>query len=152
MSVKVIGGTSGTDADVDATPKALRTIEYNPDGTPVATNLAQTIAPAANTGGTITLPAVAGKFHYITKVHIQRNATAALAGTATLAVTTTNINNTPSIRVGNAMAAGGTQSDADLTFWPPLKSSVANTATTFVFPAPGAAVLWTATVYYYVAP
>jgi hypothetical protein len=110
------------------------------------------IAPAANTGGTITLPAVAGQFHYITAIEITRNATAALAGTATLAITTTNLPGGGTwYRVGNAMVAGGTQKDVAQQFSSPIKSSVVNTNTTIVFPVPGAAVLWTATVWYYAA-
>jgi hypothetical protein len=110
------------------------------------------IAPAANTAGTITLPAVAGQFHYITAIEVTRNATAALAGTATLAITTTNLPGGGTwFRVGNAMVAGGTQKDVAKEFRSPIKSSVVNTASTIVFPAPGAAVLWTATVWYYTA-
>ena len=111
-----------------------------------------TIAPAANTGGTVTLPALAGLFHYLTGLHVQRNATAALAGTATLAITTTNLPATLVFNVGNAMLAGGTQTDLDLVWVNPLKSLVIGTATTIVFPAPGAAVLWTATAYFYTGP
>jgi len=110
------------------------------------------ISPVANTAGTITLPAVAGQFHYITHITIKRTATAALAGTATLSITTTNLPTTPLTRVGNVMVAGGTQSDLDADFRSPIKSSVVNTATTIVFPAPGAAVLWAATAWYYTAP
>lgn len=107
-----------------------------------------TIAPAANTAGTITLPAVAGKYHYITRLDFMRNATAALAGSATLAITTTNLPGSLQWEVGNAMIAGGTQTDLSATLVPPLKSAVAGTATTIVFPQPGAAVLWNCTAHY----
>jgi hypothetical protein len=120
--------------------------------TVISSPLCVVIAPAANTGGTITLPAVAGQFHYITAIEIKRAATAALAGTATLAITTTNLPGGGTwFRVGNAMIAGGTQTDVTKEFASPIKSSVANTNTTIVFPVPGAAVLWTATVWYYAA-
>jgi len=120
--------------------------------TVISSPLCVVIAPAANTGGTITLPAVAGQFHYITAIEIKRAATAALAGTATLAITTTNLPGGGTwFRVGNAMVAGGTQTDVTKEFASPIKSSVVNTATTIVFPVPGAAVLWTATVWYYAA-
>jgi len=120
--------------------------------TGTASPLCVVIAPAANTGGTITLPAVAGQFHYITAIEVTRNATAALAGTATLAITTTNLPGGGTwFRVGNAMIAGGTQKDVAQQFSSPIKSSVVNTNTTIVFPVPGAAVLWTATVWYYAA-
>lgn len=122
------------------------------DGNPLATTASVLLQPAANTGGTLTLPAVAGKFHYITSIRISRSATAVLAGTATLAITTTNLPGSPAWRVGNVMAAGGTQRDVEYIFDDyPLKSLVANTATTIVLPAPGAAVLWDALVTYYLA-
>jgi hypothetical protein len=157
----VIMDTAGTNK---ATVKAASTaaaaadtalvVAISPNNTvskPPAT-LAVTATAAANTAVTLTLPAPgAGLFHYITRIEITRTATAALAGTATLSVTTTNLPGTLAWSFGNAMAAGGTQWDlqADLTH--PLKSSVANTATTIVLPAPGAAVLWRATAFYYTA-
>jgi len=114
--------------------------------------LAVTVTAAANTGATLTLPAAgAGLFHYITRLEINRTATAALAGTATLVITSTNLPGSLAWSVGNAMVAGGTQRDLDATYVQPLKSSVANTNTTVVMPVPGAAVLWRANVFYYVA-
>lgn len=107
-----------------------------------------TIAPGAATGGTITLAAIAGKFHYITRLDFVRSSTAALAGGATLGVTTTNLPGSLAWLFGNAMAAGGTQTDVAAIFTPPLKCSVAGTATTIVFPSAGAAVLWNCTVHY----
>ncbi len=112
--------------------------------------LVVTTTAAANAIATLTIPAGgAGLFHYITYLEITRTATAALAGTATLVITTTNLPGALSFSVGNAMNAGGTQKDFDLALASPLKSSVANTATTIVMPAPGAAVLWRANVFYY---
>lgn len=106
---------------------------------------------AANTGLTVTLPAAgAGLYHYITGIEITRNATAALAGTATLVITTTNLPGSRAWSVGNAMAAGGTQIDVNIARDSPIKSSAANTNTTIVMPAPGAAVLWRCNVDYYV--
>ena len=115
------------------------------------TTLAVTATAAANTAATATLNAVAGQFHYITGIEIMRTATALLAGTATLVVTTTNLPGSLAWSTGNAMAAGGSAKDVTLVFDNPLKSSVVNTATTIVMPAPGAAVLWRANVYYYTA-
>lgn len=123
--------------------------QYDP---PFPTTLWVTATAAANTGVTATLPAVAGMFHYITHVDIMRNATAALAGTATLVHTTTNLPGSPAWSVGNAMIAGGTQTDAFIDFAVPLRSSVVNTATTVVMAAPGAAVLGRVNVGYYVGP
>lgn len=114
-------------------------------------NLHVTVTAAANAGATLTIPAPGiGLFHYITNLHITRNATAALAGTATLVITSTNLPGSPAWSVGNAMVAGGSQLDLNYTPATPLKSLVANTATTVVMPVPGAAVLWRANVSYYV--
>lgn len=110
-----------------------------------------TATAAANTATTATLPAAGvGLFHYITNINLMRNATAALAGAATLIHTTTNLPGNPAWSVGNLMAAGGTQLDLDYTPTTPLKSSVANTNTTIVMPAAGAAVLNRINVSYYV--
>ena len=118
---------------------------------PKPAELAATVTAAAGSGATLTLAAAgAGLFHYITNLHVSRNATAALAGTATLVITTTNLPGSLAFSVGNAMVAGGTQRDLDFVFPQPLKSSVANTSTTIVMPAPGAAVLWRACAFYYV--
>lgn len=117
---------------------------------PYPSSLAVTVTAAANTGATLTIPAGgAGLFHYIAAIEITRNATAALAGTATLVITTTNLPGTLAWSVGNAMAAGGTQIDVSRDFSCPLKSTAANTNTTIVMPVPGAAVLWRANAYYY---
>jgi hypothetical protein len=114
-------------------------------------NFHVTATAAANTAATATLPAAGvGLFHYITHIDITRNATAALAGTATLIHTTTNLPGSPAWSVGNAMAAGGTEKDVVYEPSTPLKSSVANTATTVVAAAAGAAVLCRVNVSYYV--
>ena len=117
-----------------------------------ASTLLVTATGAANAAVTATLPAVAGEFHYITSIIIQRAGAAALAGTAALVITSTNLPGSPAWSVGNAMAAGG--SSTDLNFMPctPLKASASNTATTIVCPAPGAGVLWRVNVTYYTAP
>jgi hypothetical protein len=117
----------------------------------IPSNLHVTATAAANTAATATLPAAgAGMFHYITNINLTRNATAALAGTATIIHTSTNLPGTPAWSVGNAMAAGGTQIDLDYTPTTPLKSLVANTATTVVMAAGGAAVLNRVNVSYFV--
>lgn len=118
--------------------------------------LVQAASPAANTAATLTLPAAgAGLFHYLTHVFIARHATAALAGGGTLAVTTTNLNGL-TWRVGNqasitvAIMQPGVLVDSEYVH--PIRSAAANTASTIVLPAPGAAVLWTAWCAYYVGP
>lgn len=118
---------------------------------PIPTLLWVTSTAAANTSATATLPAAgAGLYHYITSINLMRNATAALAGTATLIHTTTNLTGSPAWSVGNNMIAGGTQVDVDFQPASPLKSTVANTNTTVVMPAAGAAVLNRLNVGYYV--
>lgn len=115
----------------------------------IPSNLHVTATAAANTNAVATLPLVAGMFHYITNINIVRNATAALAGTATLIHTSTNLPGSPAWSVGNAMAAGGTQEDVNYSPTTPLKSSVAGTNTTITAVAGGAAVLGRVNVSYY---
>ena len=118
---------------------------------PIPSTLHITATGLANASATATLPAAGiGMFHYITHIGITRNATAALAGTATLIHTTTNLPGSPAWSVGNAMVAGGTQIDVVYEPTTPLKSLVANTATTVVAVAAGAAVLNRVNVSYYV--
>ena len=119
---------------------------------PYPATLWVTATAAANTAATATLPAVAGMFHHITHIDIMRNATAALAGTATIIHTTTNLPGSPAWSVGNAMAAGGTQIDVDHDYVAPLRSSVVNTATTVVVAAGGLAVLGRVNVGYFLSP
>lgn len=111
-------------------------------GRPIPSTLWVTVTAVANTAATITLPAPgAGMFHYITYLNCRRNATAVLAGTATLIITSTNLPGSPAWSNGNAMVAGGTVEDIDYQPSNPVKSLLANTATTIVMPAPGLAVL-----------
>ena len=108
---------------------------------------------AANAAVALTIPAGgAGLFTYINNISITRNATAVLAGTATLVITTTNLPGSPAWSVGNAMAAGGTQIDVNESYTKPLRGTAAATATTIVAPAPGAAVLWRVSAVYHYAP
>lgn len=111
-----------------------------------------TVTAAANNGATCTLPAVTGQYHYITNIHCMRNATAALSGTATLIITSTNLPGNPAWSIGNLMAAGGTQLDLNYSPTTPLKSLEPGVATTIVYPACGAAVLPRINVTYYVGP
>jgi len=118
---------------------------------PIPATLGVTVTAAANTGATLTLPAPgAGLFIYLTALYVGRNATAALTGTATLLITTTNLPGGPVFSIGNAMIAGGTAPDVELEPAQAIKASAANTAVTVVMPVPGAAVLWRANAFYYV--
>lgn len=105
---------------------------------------------AANSTATLTLPAAgAGLFHYITSVSWYRHCTAALVGTGAFNITTTNLGATK-WRIGNAIAVGENRIDVDYQPAFPVKSAVANTATTIVAAAAGAAVLCTGICTYYV--
>ena len=106
---------------------------------------------AANTAVTLTLPAAgAGLFHYITHLDITRATSLAVAGSATLTHTSTNLPGSPQWSVGNALAIGAHAPDVriDLSF--PMHSSVANTATTIVAPAGGLGVITGINVAYFV--
>jgi hypothetical protein len=147
VRARVSAFTSGTVA-VAARASRADAIVY---ARAVPSTLHVTVTAAANTAATITLPAAGvGLFHYITHIHLQRNATAALVGSATLIATTTNLPGNPAWSYGNAMIIGGTQLDLNYAPTTPLKSSLANTATTIVIPAAGAAVLNRGNCSYYV--
>lgn len=100
--------------------------------------LAVTAVSAANAAVTLTLPAVAGQFHYLTSVRVTRTCTTAIAGTAALTVTSTNLPGALAWTMGNACPVGSTNNDVVETWAAPLKSSTVNTATTIVCPAIGA--------------
>jgi hypothetical protein len=118
---------------------------------PQPSMLAIQVQGAANAIATITLPAAgAGLFHYITSISWYRHCTAALAGTGAFAITSTNLPTGFGWRIGNAIAIGQNLIDVDFQPSFPLKSSVANTNTTIVAAAAGAAVLTTGLCTYYV--
>jgi hypothetical protein len=112
--------------------------------------LYQTGISAANTALTVTLPAVAGQFHYITNLELTHSCTAGVSGSALLTITTTNLGGLQWIN-GNLCNAG--QEHIQLyTFQPPYKSAVAGTASTIVFPAMGVAAQSAINVYYFTGP
>jgi hypothetical protein len=119
---------------------------------PFPSTLAVTALSTANTAVTATLPAVAGQFHYITAIRVTRACTAALTGSAVLAITTTNLPGSMAFTAGNACPVGTTQRDVEIDFHNPLKSSAVGTATTIVCPAAGAAVVCRINVMYFSAP
>lgn len=145
LRLRVSAYTSGNIV-VSVRGSSTNVINYNK---PIPSTLHVTATAAANAIATATLPLVAGLFHYITHISLVRNATAAVAGTATLIHTSTNLPGSPAWSVGNAMVAGGTQIDCDYAPTTPLKSSVVGTATTVVMAAGGAAVLNRVNVSYY---
>jgi hypothetical protein len=100
----------------------------------------------------VTLPAFLGKRHAITAIEIKRAASAAVAGDAGLFISTLNLQDMNWV-VGNAMAAGGTQTDVDLRFpGHPLLSDGSGTPTVIICPAPGANTLWSVRVAYQLVP
>lgn len=121
---------------------------------PLPTTTTGTLLTTANTAGTLTLAAPGvGLFHYITRIEIARiNSTAtAVTGTAALSITTTNLTGSLAWTIGNAIAAGDSKVDVIAAFaGSPLKSTTANTATTFVLPAGGAGVQYRINVSYYI--
>jgi hypothetical protein len=110
-----------------------------------------TATAATGVASTLTLAAVAGQFHYVTAIDIQLYATAARTGAATpLLVTTTNLPGSPVWNFPTAQAIGALDR-YDVPLLTPLKSSVANTATTFVAPIATTGI-WRMNVGYYTGP
>lgn len=104
-------------------------------------------------GATLTLAAVPGKRHVITSLRICRTCTTAITGSATLTITSTNLQDhagtTCAWVTGNACAVGALITDVNMTFPDGLRAVVANTDTTIVMPAPGTAGFWSAQASYY---
>lgn len=112
----------------------------------------QVVHAASSSGGslTLTIPAPAngqGK-NAITRLEIWRSSSAAVAGSAILDITTTNLPGSLAWKVGNAIAAGQTIKDIDTFFDNPLVGST-GLASTIVLPAAGTGVYWSATAYYF---
>ena len=117
----------------------------------VAAALGVTAVGASGAAVTLTLPAVAAQFHYITFIEIVKYAAAALTGAATpVTVTTTNLPGTPAFTFTTAGAIGTSERD----IYNPnkaIKSAVVNTATTIVCPAT-TGVIWRVNVWYVASP
>lgn len=126
---------------------------------PVPTNdsaaaLHVTATAAVNTASTCTLPAPgAGLFHYITHIELVKlYSVIGIAAGAGVIVTSTNLPGNPAWTTEQLASAAGTATKViqeDRTR--PLKSSVANTATTFVAPLQ-LQTIWRWNVSYYTAP
>lgn len=113
-----------------------------------AATLGVTATGAAGAAVTLTLPAVAANFHYISHIEIVAYTTLARVGTATpVLVTSTNLPGSPVWDFPTATAIGTVDRYLpDLLG--PVKSSVANTATTIVCPAT-TSIIWRVLVFYY---
>lgn len=114
-----------------------------------SSNLVVTATGVSGAAVTLTLPAVAAQFHYITSIDILIYATAARTGAATpLVVTTTNITGAPAFTFETAQAIGTNTPIQKLNSSTPLKSTTINTATTIVAPIATAGI-WRMTVTYF---
>jgi hypothetical protein len=92
------------------------------------------------------LPSVASQFHNITHLEIAAYSTVARVGAATpIVVTTTNLNSLAFTFA--TVAAIGTLDKQFISPTMPLKSAVANTATTIVCPAT-TSIIWRVTIIY----
>ena len=127
------------------------TIASNQSAVPIllqAANLWVTVTAATGVAATLTLPAVAANFHYITYIEIMAYSTAARTGGATpVLVTTTNMVGSPVWTFATAAAIGMTDSKV-FVFDFAIKSSVVNTSTTIVCPAT-TGIIWRVNVSYY---
>lgn len=105
---------------------------------------------ASGSAVTITLPATAGRNHYITSLEIQQYAASALTGGATpTIVTTTNLPVAVTFNFDTALGVGVSQR-LQLAPSAALKSLTAGVATTIVCPATSN-VIWNVNVAFYTA-
>lgn len=118
-----------------------------------AADLSVTNTGVAAAAVTLTIPAAgAGLFHFITRILVQRHASALLtAGATPVLVTTTNLPGTRVLSFPADAAAAGSVYSEEISPANPLRSSAANTATTVVCPAT-TGVIWRVTADYYAAP
>ena len=143
--------TSTTITGTVAVTGALTDTQLRATPVPIANatnDLAVTATGAAAAAVTLTLPAVAGQFHYIQNIEITMYSTVARAGTATpVLVTSTNLPGAPVWTFPSAGAIGTITQIIINASVRGLRSSVVNTATTIVCPAT-ASVIWRVNVIY----
>jgi len=124
-----------------------------PGGMLTPSTLCVTATAAANAAATCSLPSGgASTFQYITYIHMSKNATAALTGSATLVTTQANMPGSMVWSYGNLMVAGGFVQIVDVSFASPVRAAAAATTTSITMPAAGAAVLNRCNVCYFIAP
>lgn len=129
-------------------PINLLASAFNATVQSVPASLGVTTTGASGAVVTLTLPAVAGVFHYITHVEIVAYTALARVGVAApVLVTSTNIPGGPVWDFSTAAAIGTTDIKA-FDFSTPIRSLSANTATTIVGPAT-TSIIWRLTVFYY---
>ena len=148
VRVRMSAFTSGTASVVLQTGLGITDIT----AIPKAADQSATITAAAGSAATLTLPAVTGLFHYITRMIIQRHTSALLIAAATpIVVTTTNMPGSKAFSFPADAATQGTVAQEILEPSNPMRSSASGTATTVVMPAI-TSVIWRATADYYLAP
>lgn len=149
VRARVTAYTSGSATAVLLADNA--TLDSTLQGT-ITPSLVTTIGTAgAATTLTLTAPGV-GLRHYLTLLSIGRFATATLtAGTAPVAITTTNLPGTLALSFPAEAAAQGTLERWREDFSFPIAAVAQNTATTIVCPAT-TSVIWRVTAGFYVAP
>ena len=117
--------------------RSTTTLGLLADISKVASTLHVTATAAVNTAATATLPAAgAGLFHYITRIElIKLYSVLGVAAGAGVIITTTNLPGGPAFTTEQLASVAGTVVQViDYSYAKPLKSSVANTSTTFVAP------------------
>lgn len=118
-------------------------------------NLWVTGTAAVNTALTATLPAAgAGLFHYILSIKVTKlYSVVGVASGAGVIVTSTNLSGSPAWTTEQLASAAGTavQVVSEVASGLPMKSSVANTATTIVCPAQ-LQTIWRINIAYYTGP
>ena len=142
-----------TDAQLRATAVPVSGPQTDAQARAFGSNLWITAVAAVNTALTATLPAVAGLFHYITAVELVKGySVVGVAAGAGVTITTTNLPGNPAFSTEQLASAAGTRVKV-IDFKPalPFKSSVVNTATTFVAPAQ-LQTIWRWNIAYYTGP
>jgi hypothetical protein len=111
-----------------------------------------TVTAATATAATLTLPAGAGFFHYITRILIERHTSALLtAGATPTIITTTNLPGVRAFSIPADAAAQGQVYREVIEPVVPIKSSAIGVATTIVAPLT-TGVIWRLSADFYFAP
>lgn len=161
VGIRTEGQISGSVTIQSAAASVLLPVGFNPSASVGidanrntvkrnAISLTVTVTGAADAGVTLSLPAVASEFHYISSIEILKYVTTGISASANpIIVTTTNLRSMDF----NLRRTGALADVEALLYQPsnPIKSAVVNTASTLVFPAV-TGVKWIATVQYYTAP
>ena len=139
--------TSGTAAVTLANDNAITETQAYLRGS----DLHQTITAATGVAATLTLPAVPGMVHYITRLLIERHTSVLLTAAATpVIITTTNLAGSRAFSIPADAALQGQVHREVIEPTVPIKSTVINTATTIVAPVT-TGVIWRMTADYYAA-